>query len=337
MNHYIILLFFLAIPSAFPLSCKPSPTTSTPYYVGVNFPSTSRDGSSFASFLESSTSFTLNSNDLDTKNSFLHSTLDQLNSPSIQYMAWNDDEPLTTDSANSKAHAKGVIAINTKDKTGFYFGHSMPNFPEIVKGQIDATIPDSANIYGQTFFCISLDKSSIESIAGNIKQSRPNIYFSNVDSPDFPNLVHLADVPKLLKISADWNSLNIIPVGSKDKITVFSKTNRKISMFEDVLVPQLHCSLQAETWGRPYQDSLCDVQKGLNSKNIVDISFNEKISWNNKQDHSKWAICEQKQIVCVGDLNRMDSQKNRGGSFFCFENQNLWKAFNKVIKTVEAC
>lgn len=65
--------------------------------------------------------------------------------------------------------------------------------------------------------------------------------------------------------------------------------------------------------------------------------YNSNIFWNLKQDHSKWTICDKKKVVCIGDLNRMTSQRNRGGNFFCWENDDMWTGFYKLISQIGVC
>ncbi len=61
-------------------------------------------------------------------------------------------------------------------------------------------------------------------------------------------------------------------------------------------------------------------------------------TWTNAQDHAKWAVCKDgNSWTCVGDMNRMDTQEKRGGSFFCVNDENLWQAFKSVVYQTEAC
>ena len=48
-------------------------------------------------------------------------------------------------------------------------------------------------------------------------------------------------------------------------------------------------------------------------------------------------LLDQQRYVCIGDINRMNTQKKRGGGTVCFQNAKAWKAFTSIIKTVEVC
>jgi hypothetical protein len=41
--------------------------------------------------------------------------------------------------------------------------------------------------------------------------------------------------------------------------------------------------------------------------------------------------------VCIGDINRMDTQRKRAGGTVCFDNVFAWKAFTGIVKDIETC
>ena len=55
------------------------------------------------------------------------------------------------------------------------------------------------------------------------------------------------------------------------------------------------------------------------------------------RDHCKWGISCTGSTVCVGDINRMTSQKKRGGGTACIENPSLWKAIHALINSTDPC
>jgi hypothetical protein len=44
--------------------------------------------------------------------------------------------------------------------------------------------------------------------------------------------------------------------------------------------------------------------------------------WRINRDHSKWGVCCDKAVVCFGDMNRVFSQRVRGGMALCFAAEN---------------
>lgn len=230
--HPSILLAFLAPALIYSLSCRIS-SKKFPYYVGINFPTTVRNDASFAIFTSDSKKFTLNKELIDSSNSIFESTLAQLNTKGIQFIAWNDDSPLTNQSsASTRAHAKGVIGVDPVTKTGFYFGHSFPNFPNINDNDIDHHVPKSADIYGQTFFCISMKTDELEQLAKTISISKPNVYFDNINADQFPNLANLAKLPALRGAKDDPKKQDLNVCESKDKVFFCFFFNLKLSRLQ---------------------------------------------------------------------------------------------------------
>ena len=112
-------------------------------------------------------------------------------------------------------------------------------------------------------------------------------------------------------------------------------------IFEDLILPKIKDNLRVESWGRPYQPSNCSLDIGLTCENINSIAFpnDAKAYWPSKDDHSKWAIGSTSSLnwVCSGGMNRMYSQAKRGGAFFCWQEPNLWTAFDGIVAGTETC
>lgn len=54
------------------------------------------------------------------------------------------------------------------------------------------------------------------------------------------------------------------------------------------------------------------------------------MAWPETHDHAKWAITKDNNWVCVGDINRMISQRKRGDGTIAFQSPPLWKALSKT-------
>ena len=52
--------------------------------------------------------------------------------------------------------------------------------------------------------------------------------------------------------------------------------------------------------------------------------------WSESKDHAKWGISIENNWVCVGDINRMISQKKRGGGTIAFQDAALWALLKKT-------
>jgi deoxyribonuclease-2 len=53
-------------------------------------------------------------------------------------------------------------------------------------------------------------------------------------------------------------------------------------------------------------------------------------AWPETHDHAKWGITLHEPWICVGDINRMISQRKRGGGTIAFQNRTLWQALSKA-------
>lgn len=55
-------------------------------------------------------------------------------------------------------------------------------------------------------------------------------------------------------------------------------------------------------------------------------------------DHSKWQVSSpNKNWICVGDINRQEHQKVRGGGTVCQYSQPISQLYRKTIKDMEPC
>ena len=56
------------------------------------------------------------------------------------------------------------------------------------------------------------------------------------------------------------------------------------------------------------------------------------------QDHAKWAIAaDTSNVLCIGDINRMTTQRRRGGGAVCFEHAGMANALYNSIDTSFTC
>ena len=96
-----------------------------------------------------------------------------------------------------------------------------------------------------------------------------------------------------------------------------------------------------ETWpnGPGKMPSRCSTPFIVENVDEMDFSELDDDDFTTKHDHAKWAISldSKKPFVCVGDINRMETQKKRGGGTVCFLHPTVWKTFKNSIKVIEEC
>ena len=97
-------------------------------------------------------------------------------------------------------------------------------------------------------------------------------------------------------------------------------------------------SLRRHSCSRPALGILCSQALDVENMMAVDTD-GTNITWKETQDHAKWALTRDSghPYVCIADINRMTSQRSRGGGAFCFQNANLAGQLSNSIVKQHAC
>ena len=166
-----------------------------------------------------------------------------LSDGSVLLAAYNDEFPNGT-TIMDHAHAKGVLAVD--EISGLWLVHSVPKFPSIP----GYDYPHSGQLYGQSFFCLSLDASEVDKVGAQLVYNEPNIYYKRI-----PNM--LADKYLSLEraLAGNWRTaapyahqLDLISAGGKS-FKSFAKGSRyHQELYEDLVAPALDVNLLVETW-----------------------------------------------------------------------------------------
>ena len=129
------------------------------------------------------------------------------------------------------------------------------------------------------------------------------------------------------------------------KFKSFSKSpNDHVDLYAKIVAPNLKTNLYVETWrknpGNPLE-SFC-TKPSVENVNEIDLKFsNSKLNgkFGYKDDHSKWALSKSVALpyICIGDINRMESQYKRGGGTTCFQTPQVWKYWDQWVGAVESC
>ena len=121
------------------------------------------------------------------------------------------------------------------------------------------------------------------------------------------------------------NQVNVIKI-SKNITHIAKSPKYEIDIYEDYILKNYNFNWNFETWIRGH---LIKNENENNIKDIKTINY-DNITYNEKQDHSKWGVSDDK-YYWVGDLNRMTSQFKRGGGGFICSNKDIAKELNKLI------
>lgn len=313
-RHIILVLFFLAQISLSAPHCLNEKGEYVSYFMAIRFnPSVHpRD----YIILDSKSKVWRKVNEKD----FLPKIFGQVNLKEDTVTAWNDEPPSGRLVGTSYAHSKGLIALSSSGKKGFFLSHSIPKFPNIANGVIDpVSNPDSK--YGQHILCVSISsKKSYDDILDQMDKSNPYIYYGYR-----PN--------KVLRLFSKAEE-NAISMNVNEFTYVTKPKSLEVEVYEDFFIPFWDTGFMVETWGRPLKPSICGSKRPI--VNILKVGF-EDLEQTESRDHSKWSISydEEKGLVCLGDLNHQDSQSKRGGSFLCLEDKEIHGQFRSLVKEDE--
>ena len=213
--------------------------------------------------------------------------------------------------------------------------HSVPHFPPFHDD--DYSYPQSGEPKGQSFLCITMSKADLPVVSEYLYFIWPTIYEYRV-SPTYMNVPNLNNVLNGLHVQqAPWVKIRDfttpkLTFGRGVKFYAFAKAGKsETDIYKKVIAPYFQDGLYVQTWqiggGTPLPSdctrsapSVWNVERSYVQTKSNTYEFLASVN------HSKWAITANPNAngyVCVGDLNRMESQKKRGGGMVCFYKASL--------------
>ncbi|RZB39136.1 plancitoxin-1 [Asbolus verrucosus] len=250
------------------------------------------------------------------------------------YVLYNDQPP-TELPKSSKGHTKGVVLTDLNG--GFWLIHSVPHFPQL---GANYTFSSSGVIKGQSFFCISLDLKNLNKVGIQLQYNEPQIYASHVPDILKSKISQIeAAVSGVTVTQPPW--FNQIPITSKSGIRFISFAKSKKfgkDLYEDWVAPALQSNLLVETWPNGAGKLPSNCSKPFKVYNVETVSMKvTNTTFSNTQDHSKWAVSQNLNWICIGDINRMEHQKVRGGGTVCLNNEMLSTNYRDCVVAIEKC
>lgn len=168
--------------------------------------------------------------------------------------------------------------------------------------------------------------------------NEPYIYdqkISTEHSMRYPNLTRLANGEK---DKSQPSKIDVLVSKGGIKFLDFAKSRYcECDLYDSIIARYLKSDMKALTWGRPYMPSKCKPAIAFDVLNILELSWDQGLTYDSTKEHSKWAYTNNGAIFCVGDINRMESQRKRGGGATCTNNPGLAASFKRITKTVENC
>ncbi|XP_072015554.1 plancitoxin-1-like [Amphiura filiformis] len=273
----------------------------------------------------------------------------QLGNQSVVYGMYNDQPPPNRPST-SKGHTKGVVALDAE--YGFWLVHSVPAFPS--KGSSGYSYPSNAETFGQTLLCMTFSFAQFEQIGQQLLYNCPFFYDNFMPTSIMTSLPSLYSA--MSGVCTDntpyYRTTNLVaPNGQTFTSFAKSKTFNN-DLYSALVAPYFGYNLYTQTW-RPNTPlpSYCGTPMVYNIIAITvgpDSPPGESYQFYSSQDHSKWAVTGDvddrhppppldKQVVCIGDINRESSQFNKAGGTVCIGSANVWRAFRDAVSGAELC
>ena len=246
------------------------------------------------------------------------------------WILYNDEMPASTKETDdgNKGHTKGVIAFDTASKTAFWLLHSWPKFAD------PGATNDPTPMYGQTYLCISLDLATASKIAAQMaNHQEPQVYFPR--AANLPKTDALYQLTQPLKPNPPGASgaIDLQSIGGLPFKVIAKNKEWNKDFWNDLVGPTLKEDMNVETWIRgpiaPVADS-DGIHKTFDIKYINLGPLGAHWAWPETHDHAKWGITTHSDWICVGDINRMISQRKRGGGTIAFQNATLWLGLSKT-------
>jgi len=315
-------------------SCKSDTGSDVDFAYSFKYPS-----SWDHAYMDSKHKLAKSKSQLNSKDSAVTATIQQMNTKGNSHVLWNDQPPPKKDSAAPHAHSKGAIIFN--EEGGLWLTHSLPHFPT-PSTTAAGLWADGSNYFGQAFLCITLTAKELHKLSPVMMITSPVVYSTDLlgtrSKDAFSDIKEWA-VDGKKDVETMTTEVEITSAAGTTfhffgKSGEWGKPKYGKDLYSDLVAPKMG-DLDMEGWrrGAGVWGPACGKVQVLD---ITDVSFpgNE---WKTMDDHSKWAVTEKSTAFCVGDINRADGQDRRGGGTVCIESSSIAKQMKAVVKTTDAC
>ncbi len=297
---------------------------------------------------DSSQNFVLSTHKINEEKGALFETLAMLfdtDNSDVGYIVYNDEHADSENNKGGKGHCKGILAFDKKNDQAVFLLHSTPRFPS----HNETRFPEKEAIYGQTFLCITLEnyESANKIAAQMLCQQNPQIL---IESSKMPRSIGAEEALFCLykgigiKESVTPENLQLKSKAGKEFLLIAKSKKWDKDFWIDLVCPTLKADFTVETWRRGKVSPEKDDTSDFVDEDVLSLCFVASkathYSWPYTKDHAKWGVAiknndNDKPWICIADMNRMESQKNRGGASLCFLEENLWKALVRAETAVQ--
>jgi deoxyribonuclease-2 len=245
----------------------------------------------------------------DTTQGALTHTIQQLWTPNTNYVLYNDEPPYGNSYNFSAAHAKATLMWDTTSAIAIL--HSIPKFPVgPEESQEYIGLLPNAWEYAQHVACVSVSLQDLPALSASLEALNPQVYEGT-----FPK-----------QASAQPETCQYHAIG--DRMLITKPATYQVDVWSTCVSQYFQSDLQVISWIHGTMDGT--VTNGTTTTDIAQITYSFGVTYTEWENHAKWAI-GQVPLVCVGDLNRVETQKVRSGAALCWKDPELWTALNAIV------
>ncbi|XP_034002722.1 deoxyribonuclease-2-alpha-like isoform X1 [Trematomus bernacchii] len=318
------------------VTCRNDEGNEVDWYILYKLPlGHSDNGLSYLYMDESTDGWKLSKHTIDSSSGTLANTLEPLldyyvrKTEGFGYILYNDQLEKKTVSS-SYGHSKGVVMLDRA--TGVWLSHSTPKFPT---DQSKSFWPESGNVNGQTFLCVTYSYGTFKEIGLQLMYIHPYAYDYVI-----PKTFHMELQKVALKTGypgkEPFSSVTFLRSEGGEFFHSFAKYTRfNDDLYSGLIVDDMEENLYVKGWGNKGRSVLLPSDCSTPHHHVYNVKKVKLLEtvYNDTQDHSKWCVAPISGWTCIADLNRHESQKYRGGGAICIKDVAVAKAFWTTIKT----
>jgi hypothetical protein len=189
---------------------------------------------------------------------------------------------------------------------------------------------------------MSIGSDDVDTVAGQLLYTAPFVYFNNVDDDTASNYQNLKKVFNKEWVSDPGTNVAEISAGQTSFQSLAKNGAWGKDLYEFLVAPTLRSDLLVESWMRGEKvGSYCRPEYPYDVTDIGTCAVSSPdgaIEWKETQDHAKWCVAlDTSKQLCVCGINRMTSQRTRGGGCVCFTDAGLSSHLNATITSAWSC
>jgi deoxyribonuclease-2 len=300
------------------------------------------DGVAYLYLDSNNNTFRLSPNSINSTQGAVYRTLQQVYNPPTSgdfgYAFYSDQWPNGSWSS-SYGHTKGAFGFDMS--TGFWLLVNTPKFPNY--WNLGFSYPSSGCKYGQQMMCISTALDNFDTLGSYFQYTNP---WWMPDSVNVSSSVFSETLPALVDAVAGtvvsqppWSTQFSVQSLAGVEFTLFGKYKAAgFDMVAAQVAPGVRSDVMSETWQNGAGNLLPNCTGEFWTWMVTKLDFVQAdLYFYNDQDHSKWASSNGGSYMCIGDMNREESQETRSGGYVCWDNEAVNTQYNDAIQLYDSC